>query len=155
MRDEVEWEVERRDGEHHADRKAANDGPVPFRALLPIEREDFSRHTDALFSGDAEGEDGAIDFGASGGDGLTCLRDHDAREVFALCGDGLRDAGKDLLAFVSGEFAGDLEGCGGAIECGVYLCVGVLVHAADDSSVIRRADLYFAHAFNLSAAVNG
>ena len=80
--DEVDGKIKRRDSGDRAERETAHDAPAAGGGFLPVERKVFAVDASALFRGNVESEDGALDLGARGLDGLAGFLREGAGEFF-------------------------------------------------------------------------
>ena len=62
--------------------KRLHDAPPPGGVFLPVERKILAVDAGALFGGDVEGKDGALDLDARGFDGLARFLGQGAGEFF-------------------------------------------------------------------------
>ncbi len=94
----------------------------------------------AFFGGDVEGEDGALDFGAGGLDGLAGFLREGAGEFFFALGHEGGDLAQDALAFEGGQTAGGAEGFDGGGDGGFGVSAAALGDAGDQAAVVGGAD---------------
>ena len=97
VRHQVQREVEWRDAENGADGKAADQTGAVIVARGPVEGQQLAADALGFFSGNAEGLDGALDFGARRGERLAGFKRDAAGEIecvmFDSVGDVLEHAG--------------------------------------------------------------
>ena len=140
VRDEIHGEVEGRDAEDRTDGEAARESHAAFGAGRPVGGRDVAADALGFFGGDAEGLDGACDFGACVGEGLAGFADDEAGYVFGLVGELAGDGVEDRGALPGAEPAGCGEGLLGEDE-GVLGIGGVgLGNFGHDGAVVGVAD---------------
>ncbi len=138
MRDEIEREIKRRDGQDGPEREAAHDSGAACGGSLPIERQPFAADARGLFGRDGKGENRAIDFGARGADGLACFQRDQARKFFAALADAFGNGAQDGLLFIPRHLARDLKcALGGADGCFGVGGTGAIRYA-DYGAVVGR-----------------
>ncbi len=138
---EVDGEIERRDAGDGAERETAHDAPASGGGFLPVEREIFTVDAGALFGGDVEGEDGALDLGTGGLDGLARFLREGAGEFFlALRHEGC-DLAEDALALERGQAAGGAESLDGGGNGGLGMLAAALHDTGDQAAIIGGVDL--------------
>ena len=140
MGDEVEREVEGRDGEDGADGKALHEAPAIFVAFGEIERDGFAAEAYGFFGSGFEGEDGAIDFRAGETQGLAGFGDDELGESVLLIEESSGDVFEDLAAFPAWQGAGAAQAGDCMIDGLACIGAGGYGYAADESAVPRRAD---------------
>ncbi len=109
MRHQVQREIKRSDSGDRPQREAAHNAPASGGELLPVERQILSVEPRALLGGNVEGEDGALDLGARGLDGLACLLRHGAGKFLFALGNVFRHSPQYALAFKSRQPPGRPE----------------------------------------------
>ena len=108
--------------------KASNDAPASGGKFLPVERQIFAVDARALFGGNLESEDGAVDFSAGSFDRLARFLREGAGKFFFALGDVLRHLPENALAFKSGQSARGAK----SFDGGCNSCFGVLSPALKD-----------------------
>ena len=140
VRDQVEREVERRDGQDGADGKALDQSPAAFVAFGQVEGDGFAAQAHGFFGGGLEGEHGAIDFSAGQAQGLAGFGDDELSEALLLLDEGGGDVFEDFAAFPTRKGAGAAQAGDGVIDGLARIGAGGDGDAAHEALVPRRAD---------------
>jgi hypothetical protein len=138
---EIDGEIKRRDAGDGAERETADDAPAAGGEFLPVEREIFAVDASGFFGRHVESEDGALDFGAGGFDGLAGLLRESAGKFFLALGHGGGNAAEDALALEGGQAARGAEGLDGGGDGGFGMFAAALHYAGDQAAVVGSANL--------------
>ena len=136
MRYQVDGEIKWCNSGDGTEREAPDDPPAPGGELLPVERKEFAVDASALFGGDIESEDSAVDFDTSGFDRLAGLESESACEFLFALHHRSRDLTEHALALEGGEAAGGPESldCGG--NSGFRMLSSSLIDAGYEAAVV-------------------
>ena len=138
--DEIDREIKWSDAGDGTERETADDAPASGGEFLPVERKEFAVDAGALFGGDVEGKDGALDFDARGLDGLAGFLREGAREFFLALGHGRGDLAQNALALEGRETARGAEGFDGGGDGGFGVLFAALHDAGDQAAVVGGAN---------------
>ena len=134
--DQIDRKIERRDAGDRAERETAHDAPAPGGELLPVEREIFAGDARAFLSGDVEGEDSALHFGARAFEGLAGFLCDGAGEFFlALCDVG-GDSTQYTLTLKRRQAARGAESLDRGGDGGLGVLLAPLNDAGDEAAVV-------------------
>ena len=141
MRHQIDRKIKGRDASDGTDREAAHDAPSSGGGFLPVERKVVAIYPGGLFGGDVEGEDGALDFGARGLDGLAGFLRESAGELLFAFGHGRGNATEDTLALESRKAARGTEGFDSSGDGSLSMLFAPLNDAGDQAAVIGGSNL--------------
>ena len=137
--DQVEREVERRDGDDHAARLAEGPAEAVLAAGIGVHLDDLAGGALGLLARPAEGRGAAPHLDARVLERLAALGGDDARDLLAVLLDEVRGALEDLGALPRRCPTVGLEGDAGAVEHGVGLIERGGRHGRDLGAVPRAA----------------
>ena len=109
--------------------------------MLPIQRQIFAVTANRLFSGDVEGEDGAVNFHASALDRLARFQRNRARKLFFAIVNANRNLAQNSLAFEGRQSASSSKSLDRGGNRGFRMFAASLVNMRDEGAVVRRAHI--------------